>query len=389
MIPKYPDYSKEEFENRWEKAKDLMKKQGIDGLLITERQNYMYFTGHNSIQNRADKTRAYVFILPREGEGVLITVPYEKETVYDTSWVQDIREGGLEDHSKLICDLLKEKGLEGKVIGCELGSNQYMGLNYNTFEEIKSLLPSSKFVDGSNIVLQLRSIKSKKQIEYMRKAGSIAAEAHMETFKRVEVGMTELEVGRIFRQIVAEKGGEHLPLLQVTVGMESTGGVVLIPTPKKVVEGVVLTLDAGLEYRGMACDVCRTAFVGEPPKEARDFYKWVMKLRYECDDMLVAGNTPSVIMDHVKKVEEAKGIKRMAGIGRIGHGVGYETTEWPSIRPEGDFEFKPGMVFTCNPNYIKAPYGNFNSEDNWLITENKPELLSNPIAPAEITIVGK
>ncbi len=63
-------------------------------------------------------------------------------------------------------------------------------------------------------------------------------------------------------------------------------------------------------------------------------------------------------------------------MGRIGHGVGYETTEYPSLAKEEDIVFKPGMTFACNPNFVQKPYGMFNSDDNWAITDGQPKLLS-------------
>ncbi|WP_432665618.1 Xaa-Pro peptidase family protein [Wukongibacter baidiensis] len=388
MIPRYPDFSKEEFQGRWSRAQELMKREGIDGLLVTERLNYMYFTGHNSVQNRIDKIRPYVFILPQEGEGVLITMPFEVEQVYDTSWVQEIKEAGLINHADLIAETLREKGLDGKVIGCELGREQYLGLNYLTFNEIMDQMSDSKFVDASKVFLELRSIKSPKEIEYIKTAASIAAQAEMETFAEVKLGMSEIEISNILRRKIAEKGGENVTFLLVAIGEGPTGGSVLVPTPQVVKEGVTLCLDVGVEYRGLSCDICRTAFVGAPPEEAADFYRWMMKLRYECDDMLVAGNTPAMIIDHVNAEVKARGLK-LLGVGRVGHGVGYETTEYPSLAAVEDIVFKPGMTFACNPNFVEKPYGMFNCEDNWAISESgKPELLSVPRAPKEITVIN-
>ena len=62
-----------------------MEKAGLDDLLITGRLNYIYFTGHRSCQNPADKTRPYVFTLPKDDDGVLITMLFEVATVYEMS----------------------------------------------------------------------------------------------------------------------------------------------------------------------------------------------------------------------------------------------------------------------------------------------------------------
>ena len=67
--PLYPDFPKEEYEQRYARDRALMCERNLDGLLITEELNYIYFTGHRSIQNPLDKIRPYVFILPKDDDG--------------------------------------------------------------------------------------------------------------------------------------------------------------------------------------------------------------------------------------------------------------------------------------------------------------------------------
>jgi Xaa-Pro aminopeptidase len=74
------------------------------------------------------------------------------------------------------------------------------------------------------------------------------------------------------------------------------------------------------------------------------------------------------------------------GVGRIGHGVGLETTEYPSLAMDEDVVFERGMVFACNPNFMR-PFGFFNAEDNWVIGDGPPDLLSNPIAPGSRPVI--
>ena len=62
MTPLYPDFPGEEFDARHACARAMMDERGIDALLITERLNYQYFSGHRSEQNAVDKIRSYMFI---------------------------------------------------------------------------------------------------------------------------------------------------------------------------------------------------------------------------------------------------------------------------------------------------------------------------------------
>ena len=381
----FPDFPKEEFDNRYSKARSLMKEKNIDALFITERLNYEYFSGHRSEQNAVDKIRSYVFILPKDDDPVLITMPFEVAQVEQTTYVKKIfTTGALFGHPDFISDTLKKIGLENAVIGAELGTEQYLGINYLDFEEIKTQLASAKFVDASDIFLKLRLIKSANEINYLRKASQINAQAQKEAFELTHAGMTENEIAQILRTKLIEHGAEKLSLLCVVSGA-TTSGIVLLPTDRVIKKGETVGFDVGVSYKGYWSDLARTASVGPPSEELDEFYSWMMNLRHQCNLMLKPNKTPKEMIKVCDEIINKRNLKTM-GVGRIGHGVGLATTEYPSLAAFQDIQFKKGMVFACNPNFANH-LGLINSEDNWVITENQPDLLSDPIATDKILTI--
>ena len=381
----FPDFPKEEFDNRYSKARSLMKEKNIDALFITERLNYEYFSGHRSEQNAVDKIRSYVFILPKDDDPVLITMPFEVAQVEQTTYVKKIfTTGALFGHPDFISDTLKKIGLENAVIGAELGTEQYLGINYLDFEEIKKQLASAKFVDASDIFLKLRLIKSSNEINYLRKASQINAQAQKEAFELTHAGMTENEIAQILRTKLIEHGAEKLSLLCVVSGA-TTSGIVLLPTDRVIKKGETVGFDVGVSYKGYWSDLARTASVGPPSEELDEFYSWMMNLRHQCNLMLKPNKTPKEMIKVCDEIINKRNLKTM-GVGRIGHGVGLATTEYPSLAAFQDIQFKKGMVFACNPNFANH-LGLINSEDNWVITENQPDLLSDPIATNKILTI--
>ena len=73
-------------------------------------------------------------------------------------------------------------------------------------------------------------------------------------------------------------------------------------------------------------------------------------------------------------------------IGRMGHGLGMELTEWPSVMPGDDTLLEPGMVLTIEPGMSFAPGKEMVHEENILITEEKAKILTRR-APPEIPII--
>lgn len=382
--PLYPDFPKEEYEQRYARARALMSERNLDGLLITEELNYIYFTGHRSIQNPLDKIRPYVFILPKDDDGVLITMPFEVGQVLSTTWIRDVRQAGLMGHASFIASVLKEKGLANARIGAEMGREQYLGVSFNEFMGLQKELPNATFVDAASLILTLRAIKSPREIQYIRQAAQIVAQAEVSTFAAIRVGMSEIEVDRLMRIRIAELGGEDVTESAVISSIEPNGGIVLLPTERRIQPGDLLGLDYGIQYRGYCADIARTASIGEPKPEVAEFYSWMMDVRHQCNMLLRAGNTPRQVVTACREAITKRGLETM-GVGRIGHGVGLQTTEYPSLAMNEEIVFEPGMVFACNPNFIR-PYGFINAEDNWVITDGEPNLLSSPIAPNDLLI---
>ena len=386
MSPQFPDFPKEEFEDRYARARALMAERDIDALFITEKLNYGYFSGHRSCQNPIDKIRSYMFILPKDDEPVLITMPFEVMQVEQTTYIRNVRTiGGLTGHPEFIVDTFRSLGLGKARIGAELGREQYLGTSYLAMNEIINGLPEAEFVDAAQLILDLRVIKSPREIAYMRRASEITAQTQKEMFEEVNAGMTENEIAVRLRTRLFEKGAEDVTLLCVVSG-PSTEGICLLPTDRVVRKGDTLGFDVGISYRGYCCDMARTASVGRPSNELSEFYGWMMQLRHDCNMQLRAGNSPADVVAVCDGYLSERGLATM-GVGRVGHGVGVETTEYPSLAAFEKVTFRKNMVFACNPNFANH-LGFLNAEDNWVVTDGDPELLTNPIAEPEIPVVA-
>ncbi len=385
MTPQYADFPEAEFEDRYARTRALMADIGIDALMVTERLNYQYFSGHRSEQCAVDKIRSYVFILPKDADPTLITMPFEIAQIEQTSFVTDIRTtGGLTGHPEFIAGVLKELGLSRARIGCELGREQYLGISCLGFREVRAGMSEAEFVDAADIILAVRNIKSPLEIEYLRRAAVINAEAQAKTFNEVHEGMTENQVAQILRQNLIAGGAEKLSLLCVLSG-PCENGIVLLPTDRIVSRGETLGFDVGVSCRGYWSDIARTASVGPPSDELAEFYRWMMRLRRDCSLQLRAGNRPADVINVVDSYLAERGLSTM-GVGRVGHGVGIETTEYPSLAAFEDIAFEAGNVFACNPNFANR-LGFLNAEDNWAVTGGDPDLLSAPEADRDIPVV--
>jgi Xaa-Pro aminopeptidase len=348
--------------------------------------NYLYFTGHRSQQNPIDKIRPYVFLLPRDGDPVCFVMPFEEGHIQLTTWVDEVQTYQLFKHNEVIAATMADRGLSRGRIGCELGREQFLGVNYDDFTELTGMLPDAEFVDASPIFLRLRVIKSPAEVERIRTSSVITARALDQTFGMVKPGMTNLEVAQLVRRFIVEGGGERATFLAVASGHDFTKGKITVPTPRRLEVGDTLTVDTGTELRGYASDVCRTAVIGQATQQQKDMYRFVAELNRTCYEVFQPGALcEDVALTCLREIERVG--RKTQSVGRIGHGVGCETTEFPSLAVGEKVAMEPGMVFACNPNFV-TEFGFFNMEENLVVTESGYEYLSDPLASPDLPVLG-
>ena len=175
MNPEFADVPKTEWESRIHKARALMKKKGLDALIILNNQNRRYFFGYG-------KPYKYVYpnigIIPLEGPTTLVTTSEDADVVVTRGYAeQSIGYRGdtqaptetAPDQIVMLAELVEELGLRGKTIGMEFGIFMWWdGFTMNEWERFKKELPGVKFVDATDLSWELRMIKSDWEIEMMR-----------------------------------------------------------------------------------------------------------------------------------------------------------------------------------------------------------------------------
>jgi Xaa-Pro dipeptidase len=384
--PIYPDFPKEEYDLRLRRARQFMEARRLDALLVTQWSNYVYYTGHRSPQKPGDKIRPYIVLLRREGDPAIFVMPFELGHVSMTSWYQDIRTYQLLRHNEVLQEAFQDFNLTKGRIGCELGREQYLELSYNDFNDLKQRLPQAEFVDASDVFLGMRTVKSPAEIERLRTVMQMASRAMQRVFANIKPGMTNLEVGRLVRRFAVEEGAEKTVSLAVASGYDLSKGKVSVPVPRNLEVGDTVTIDTSAELQGYVSDVCWTGVIGRATQQQRDMYKFVIDLNHKCYEALRPGNTcEDVVITCARELERLG--RKLQGVGRIGHGVGREGTEYPSLAMGEKTPLEPGMVFACNPNFT-TEFGFFNIEEDLAVTSGQPEILTGPLAPAELPVVG-
>lgn len=245
------------------------------------------------------------------------------------------------------------------------------------------------------------TVKSSREIELMTEAGRILEIVHKELEKALHPGMTTKAIDRLGEEIIRSYGcipsfldyNGYPASICVSVNDEVVHG---IPSEHRIIrEGDIVSLDAGVIYKGYHSDAARTHCVGEVSKEAQDLVRVTRECFFEGIKYAKEGNHLFDISGAIGRYAEERGYGVVRDL--CGHGIGTALHEAPEI-PNYEMKrkgvlLKDGMTLAIEPMINIGGWEVDWMDDDWtvvtrdhslsahyentvLITENEPKLLS-------------
>ena len=377
-VIEYMRFPMEEYHQRYAKAQAWMEKKNLTGLFITEGSNYTYFSGAT---RDFSFSRPHTLLLPRRGDPTAIVQRLQGAIAQKEMWFDDIRiyEVMLGLPVDMVVEAMKTLGMDKGQVGAELGYEQRLALSYNDFIKLKETLPKAEFVDATDIVWDIRMIKSPAEIECHRRACQITVNAYNKLFPALYEGIGEQEIVDRFFKLQIEDGG-YTPWALINSGPENYRSIGTGRGNRKIQKGNQVWVDGGCTYREYASDFCCAGTVGPPSDEQRKTQQVVAEITKALFDAVRPGMKAYDIDALNFKEWEKRGYdyaKINRGAGRIGHGLGnaYCLTEPPHIAGYSDTEIRPGMVFTLEPG-LATDFGRYTTELDIAVHEVGCEILN-------------
>ena len=380
-----------EFEQRLARAQTMMRALNLDAVLLTTETNVRYFSGYFT-QFWQSPTRPWFLILPLTGKPIAV-IPTIGVVGMSNTWVEDIRawpspfpeDDGVSLLSQTLAELPKRFGR----LGMTLGRETHLRMPQ---QQVQSLYASNHFdlVDVSREVLYLRSLKSAAEINRVAHICGITSNAFAELPNFARVGMTEREVVAAFRMDLLRQGADHSPFIVSSSGPDGYDDIIMGPTDRLVESGDVLIIDTGTVWQGYFCDFDRNWCFGDCSDETKAAYTTVYQATNAGFEAAKPGNTTSDLYRAMWPIMQEGGALGN-DVGRLGHGLGSDLTEWPSNTATDDTVLEVGMIMTLEPG---MSYLNKNGqvkqmvhEENIVITEEGAQWLSIRAA-AELPSLG-
>ena len=381
------------------RIKELLRKKGLDGAIVSSPENFHYVTGFGGHQHTVSRQPGFTLAVMRADDKVpthLTTMDFEAATFrikaaglnfvvdpYDT-WVglktwDEIAHGAvvpdktaMESSMDKLVQFMKACDLADKKVGVEL---DYLPVPY--YKSLTEKFPEAEFVDISDLFVYARSVKQPDEIEMFRKLCRIADHGFTEVSKIAKIGVSERELSQCFREDVI-KSGCCAPSSWSMFSTGPSSARLTLPGDGVVKDGDVVKFDAGVnaEFDFYTTDTSRAWIIGNGDPA-------LLKLKdrlYEGQRRMIAAAKPGLPINELYHTAYDY-VKEMFPCYRRGHqghsiSMGPATAEAPYINASETRPLEAGMILAMEvPCYIDGVNG-FNIEDMVLITEDGCEVLT-------------
>ncbi|MBU9712937.1 M24 family metallopeptidase [Evansella tamaricis] len=362
-------------EQRIEAIRQWMNGSNIDVLMCQTRANVFYYSGFDTDPHERIvaifilKDRDPFFICPHMEVNQVKPIFTNGEIIgysdTDNPWEK-------------IKDAFHTRELAPRKIAVE------SSLSWDRVKNLINLFPSADLVEGDDAILSKRIIKSEKEIALLREAAKFADLGIEIGIESLEEGISEMEVLAKIEYELKKAGVREMSFSTMVLFGEKGGDPHGKPGNRLLRKGDSVLFDLGVVWKGYCSDITRTVFFDHVTEREQTIYEAVLEAEEASLKKCKPGNAISTLDNTARNILEKKGFGEYFPH-RIGHGLGIEVHEYPSLNAKNDSPLMPGMTFTIEPGvYIPNQVG-VRIEDDVLITESGYETLTK--FPKVLTIV--
>jgi Xaa-Pro aminopeptidase len=385
--PPLRGFAQAEFEARTERAQRMMRTLEVDALLLTTEPHVRYFSGFLT-QFWQSPTRPWFLLLPLSGKPIAV-IPTIGVAGMQQTWLEDIRSWSSpqpeDDGISLLLSTIRELPRRFGRLGMTLGAESHLRMPANDYRLLGTELADMELVDCAKLMLNLCSIKSAAEVEKIRYVCELASDSFNALPGFARTGQSEREILCSMRIDLLQRGADHTPYIVSASGKDGYGDIIMGPGDRPLEAGDVLIIDTGTVYDGYFCDFDRNYAFGFASDKTRKAYHTVFESTEAGLAAARPGATTTDVWQAMWSILEAGGA-RGNDVGRMGHGLGAQLTEWPSLTANDNTTLEPGMVITLEPGMEFEAGKLMVHEENILITDNGADLLSKRAA-AELAVI--
>lgn len=348
------------------KLLSVMKKDDVAAMLIAPSSDLEFLMGFSPHMDERFQglfvlnDGRYFYVVPKLNREEIANVLGEESPIY--AW---------DDGEGFLCKVkegFNNFDLVNKTIGVN-GSTKAVSIL-----DIRNALDVN-FINGNEILEEIRIIKDEQEIEHLKKAAKLADQVFTDIVKFIRPGIQERDIKDKIEELFMEKGADGLSFNPIVASGPNSSKPHYNEDSRYIQEKDVIILDFGCKYKGLCSDMSRTVFVGGVSDEEREIYDIVHKSNEAGEKYVKEG----ISAESVDKI--SRDVIKNAGYGdyflnRLGHGIGYSVHEAPDIKGGNNRILEKGMAFSIEPGiYIPGKFG-MRIEDIVVISKDGPEIIN-------------
>lgn len=359
---------------RLDQLNQAMSLHRWDVLLITDPKHVYYLTGFAS-----DPHERFLGLLLQNGEEPVLIVPaLDGDAAAAASSVSNIVTHQDTDNPY---ELLR-KQIKASIGTMALEKDQ---LTVSRYEQLQHFLSAHSYSDAGQVLRDMRIRKSEDEVKIMKRAVALVEDVLSQGLKQVKIGMQEIELVAELEYLMKKLGADGPSFDTMVLTGTNTALPHGVPGSRKIAEGDLLMFDLGVFAGGYASDITRTFAVGQISSEQERIYNTVLA----ANEAAIRAVKPGVTYGSIDKA--ARSVIDEAGYGpaflhRLGHGLGMDVHEYPSIHGLNEELLTSGAVFTIEPGIYVPGVGGVRIEDDVFVTDNGVEVLTS--FPKQLTFLG-
>jgi Xaa-Pro aminopeptidase len=215
----------------------------------------------------------------------------------------------------------------------------------------------------------MRAVKDAAELELIAAAQAVTDAAFDYMCGRIACGVSERELRADLDHFMLAHGGDGLAFASIVASGPNSANPHSVPGPRTVEPGDFVLMDFGAAVGDYCSDMTRTVVVGEPSAKQREVYDLVRRVHEACAAAIRPGVRCREVHELAVRLIEEAGYGGCFGHG-LGHGVGVEIHEGPSLGARSSDVLAPGNVVTVEPGVYLPGFGGVRLEDFGVVTED-------------------
>lgn len=354
------------YQTRLDGLRGYLHRSGLDAVVVTDRPNIRYLSGFTG------------------SDGVAVISPDGAWFLTDSRYISQAGEQAtdftvIEYRRKFeeSATFLTAQGF--RRCGCEDTS-----LTVAQHAALKEHLSGVELVPVGGEIARFRSVKDFAEIDMLRSVASLVSRSFLTFLAEVRPGIRERDLALKLEWAMRSAGVDDKSF-DFIVASGLRGALPHGAASEKLIEaGELVTFDFGGVMNGYCSDETVTVMVGAPDQQQRDVYRIVKEAHIRAIDAVKPGaacrEIDAVARDHIA----AAGYGEFFGHG-LGHGVGLDVHEKPTLSPRSDETLAEGMVVTVEPGIYIPGWGGVRIEDTVVVTRDGCECLTQ--VPKELRVL--